>query len=148
MVEADAGALHAIHGACLTRSLLGHRYTQQQIEAWMAGRTPDGYVEAARGGERFIVADLGGEVVAYASWQSGELLSLFVHPDHQGCGIGAALAEACLAQAMHNSEPIGLVRATLGAEQFYERHGFKPIGSGIVSKRGVEVPHTRMMRPV
>ena len=146
MVEADAGALHAIHGACLTGSLLGRGYTRHQIEAWMAGRTPGGYVAAARDGERFLVAELEGSVAGFASWRDGELLSLFVRPGHQGQGVGSTLAAACFARAAHDGEPVRLVRAAIGAEPFYRRHRFEAVGPGATSKRGVDIPHTRMER--
>ena len=60
MEEADAEAVHAIHGACPTGNLLGRGYTRRQIEARMAGRTPGGHAEVSRSGERFLVAALGG----------------------------------------------------------------------------------------
>ncbi|MBD0275376.1 MAG: GNAT family N-acetyltransferase [Acetobacteraceae bacterium] len=147
MAEGDAEALHAIHGACLTATLLGRgHYTREQVEAWMAGRTPEGYLNAARGGERFLVAERDGAVVGFASWRDGELLSLFIHPDHQGRGIGSALAFACSAEAERSGAPITVVRAALGAEPFYRRHGLAVVGPGAAPKRGVGIPHTRMRR--
>jgi GNAT superfamily N-acetyltransferase len=146
MADADAGAMHAIHGACLTGSLSGRGYTREQVEAWMAGRTPEGYVEAARGGERFLVAERDGFVVGFASWQDGELVSLFVHPDNQGRGAGASLADACLAEAADSGAPITLVKSAIGAEPFYQRYGFVESGPETMTKRGVSIPHTRMHR--
>jgi GNAT superfamily N-acetyltransferase len=35
----------------------------------------------------------------YASWREDELLSLFVHPDFQGRGMGSALMSACFDDA-------------------------------------------------
>ena len=101
---------------------------------------------AARDGERFLVAELEGSVAGFASWRDGELLSLFVHPGHQGRGVGTALALACFAEAARGGEPVGLVRAAIGAEPFYRRHGFEAVGPGATSKRGVDIPHTRMER--
>ena len=112
MVPADAEAIHAIHGMCLQRTLLG-RYTREQIEAWMAGRTPQGYLRAAEAGERFFVADEGGAVVGYASWQEDELLSLFVHPDCQRTGIGSALLSACFDDAARINATISIVKSVL-----------------------------------
>ena len=74
MVPADAEAIHAIHGMCLQRTLLG-RYTREQIEAWMAGRTPQGYLRAAEAGERFFVADEGGAVAGSAMGKAAALLN-------------------------------------------------------------------------
>jgi len=145
MVPADAEAVHVIHGMCLRRTLLG-RYTHEQIEAWMAGRTPQGYLRAAEAGERFFVADEGGAVVGYASWQGEELLSLFVHPDLHGSGIGSALLSACFDDAARSHATISIVKSVLGAEEFYVRHGFLIVGPGSTNKRGVSIPDTRMRR--
>jgi len=112
----------------------------------MAGRTPQGYLRAAEAGERFFVADEGGAVVGYASWQEDELLSLFVHPDFQGTGIGSALLSACFDDAARINATISIVKSVLGAEEFYCRHGFLIVGPGSTGKRGVIIPDTRMHR--
>ena len=145
MAPSDADAIHAIHGMCLERTLLG-RYTREQIEAWMAGRTPQGYLRAAAAGERFFVADDAGLVIGYACWQEDELLSLFVHPDFQRRGIGSALLSACLEDATRRGAIISVVKSVLGAEEFYDHYGFAVVGSGSTTKRGVIIPDTRMQR--
>jgi putative acetyltransferase len=147
MVPADTEAIHAIHGMCLQRTLLGH-YTREQIEAWMAGRTPQGYLRAAEAGERFFVAEEAGAVVGYASWQDDELLSVFVHPDFQGRGIGSALMSACFDDAARGDATISIVKSALGAEAFYGRYGFLVVCPGSTTKRGVIIPDTRMHRAV
>ncbi len=101
---------------------------------------------AAREGERFLIAELEGSVVGFASWRDGELLALFVHPDHQGRGVGSTLALACFAEATHSGGSIRLVRAAIGAEPFYRHDGFEAVGPGAMSKRGVDIPHTGMER--
>jgi GNAT superfamily N-acetyltransferase len=145
MARGDAETVHEIHGACLTRTLLG-RYTHEQITAWMDGRAPEGYVRASEAGERFFVAEADGVVVGYASWEDDELLSLFVHPDCQSRGVGSALVEACLADAECNGGAITKVKSVLGAEAFYAKHGFASDCRGSTAKRGVEIPDTRMRR--
>jgi predicted N-acetyltransferase YhbS len=145
MTREDAEAIHEIHSACLTRTLLG-RYTHEQITAWMDGRTPEGYVRASEAGERFFVATVGGSVVGYASWEEDELLSLFVHPDCQSQGVGSALVETCLADAECTGGAITKVKSVLGAEAFYAKHGFTSECRGSTAKRGVEIPDTRMRR--
>ena len=147
MTRGDAEAIHAIHGACLSRTLLG-RYTHEQITAWMEGRTPEGYVRASEAGERFFVAEMDGSIVGYASWEEDELLSLFVHPDCQSQGVGSGLIETCLADAERTGGTITKVKSVLGAETFYAKHGFTSEGRGSTVKRGVEIPDTRMRRGV
>ncbi|WP_271575492.1 GNAT family N-acetyltransferase [Bradyrhizobium sp. CCBAU 11361] len=75
-----------------------------------------------------------------------ELLSLFVHPDFQRRSIGSALLSACLEDATRRGAIISNVKSVLGAEEFYERHGFVVVGSGSTTKRGVIIPDTRMQR--
>lgn len=145
MTRGDAEAIHAIHSACLTRTLPGH-YTHEQITAWMDGRTPEGYVRASEAGERFFVAEVDGSVVGYASLEEDELLSLFVRPDWQSQGIGSALVKTCLADAECTGGAITKVKSVLGAEPFYARHGFTSESRGSTTKRGVEIPDTRMRR--
>ncbi|CAO3363368.1 N-acetyltransferase family protein [Azospirillum palustre] len=145
MVREDAEVINDIHGVCLTKTLLG-RYTQEQVTAWMTGRTSEGYIRASDAGERFFVAEIDGSVVGYASWEGEELLSLFVHPDFQIRGIGSALIGACFVDAGDLSRSITKVKSVLGAEAFYAKHGFTPEGQGSTTKRGVEIPDTRMKR--
>lgn len=144
MVAEDAQAIHAIHSACLTRTLSAH-YTPEQLAAWMAGRTPEGYLRAADAGERLFVAETEGRVVAFSSWQEGELLALYVHPDSQRQGIGAALLATCRRDAQACGQSILRVKAALGAEAFYRRHGFVVVERGVTLKQSTEIPDWRMV---
>lgn len=140
MTETDAVAIHDIHTACLRRTLTSH-YSLEQLEAWLAGRTPAGYLRGAENGEVYLVAELGGTVVGYANWQDQELLSLFVSPDFQNMGIGTLLFEACEANA-----EIRRVKATLSAVEFYKNFGFLSVRRDAMEKRGIEIPHILMAR--
>lgn len=137
---ADAVAIHAIHTACLQITLATH-YSADQRAAWGAGRTPEGYLRGAAAGEIYLVAEEAGAVIAYANWQEDELLSLFVHPDHQRQGLGRRLFRACDAAAT-----LTRVKATLGATAFYEAFGFRMIRPDIHLKRDVPIPHILMAR--
>ncbi len=141
----DAAGIHAIHTACLSRSLSG-RYTEAQLGAWMSGRTPEGYLRAAASGETFLVAEADGVVVGFVSWLEDELKALFVHPDWQGRGIGHQLIEECLKRAASIGPPIGRVISVLGAESFYSRFGFRVIGPGKFVRQGIEIPDVHMAR--
>lgn len=140
MVDTDAPAIHEIHTACLRQTLSSH-YSSEQVEAWLAGRTPAGYLRGAENGEIYRVAELGEAVVGYANWQDQELLSLFVLPDFQNRGVGTLLLVACDANA-----GIRWVKATLGAVEFYSRFGFRTVRRDQMEKRGVKIPHILMAR--
>lgn len=140
MINTDAVAIHAIHTACLRKTLSSH-YSCEQLEAWLEGRTPEGYLRGAENGEIYVVAERGEAVVGYANWQDQELLSLFVLPEFQNQGVGSLLLKACDANA-----DIRWVKATLGAVGFYSRFGFLRVRRGEMEKRGVQIPHILMAR--
>ena len=144
MVAEDAEAIHAIHSACLTRTLSAY-YSSEQIAVWRSGRTPEGYLRAAEAGERFFVAEADAQVVAFSSWRDGELLALYVHPDAQRRGLGAALLAACQRDAESCGKSIQRLKAALGAEGFYRRHGFAVEGPGVTLKQSTEIPEWRMV---
>jgi putative acetyltransferase len=68
------------------------------------------------------VAEENGEVVGYTARGDGWLNQLYVHPDHQGEGIGDAL----LAEAMTGVDALQLwaFQQNDRARRFYEKRGF------------------------
>lgn len=145
MQSGDEAYMHDIHTACLCGPLLAH-YSIEAIAAWLTGRAPKGYLEAAMKGERFFVAEESSEVKAFSSWKDDELLSLFASPELHHKGIGTALLAACVADAASEGKRINLVRATLGAARFYEKQGFELEAQAIDTKRGVDLPYLIMHR--
>jgi L-amino acid N-acyltransferase YncA len=135
----DVSAIHTIHTECLTRSLR-ERYSDEQVAAWLSGRTPEGYLRAQASGERYFVAEREGVVLGFASWQDNELLALFVHPDEQLKGVGTGLFAACVDDAVSEGRAITDVKATLNSIGFYERHEFTVVEEEAEIKRGVEIP--------
>lgn len=140
MREIDTISVHRIHIECLTVSLTDH-YSASELEAWMYGRSPEGYWRFANSGGTFRVAERNGELVGFANWQGEELRSLFVSPSFQRAGIGSTLFASC-----DRENRISLLKATLGAVSFYERFSFVKIGRGFDLKRGIQLPHVLMRR--
>lgn len=69
------------------------------------------------------VAEAGGRVVGYVAFKPGWIMHLYVHPEHQGAGLGAAL----LAKALEDGTPRQLwtFQENARARGFYESRGFK-----------------------
>ncbi|MGU3625950.1 GNAT family N-acetyltransferase [Comamonas sp. C24C] len=69
--------------------------TAEELSA--IGVTPDSISQAVLGASCSWVAAVNDEVVGFAmvDLESACLFALFVLPEHEGCGIGTALAHAC-----------------------------------------------------
>jgi len=118
------------------------------VEAWLYGRTPEGYVRAASsGGEVYWVAVEGtGLVVGFASWSGDELVSLYVDPRHEGQGIGKQLFATCQADCEKEGCSISHLNSTINARTFYESLGFRAMREGFREKRNKRIPHIEMER--
>ncbi|MEM7172751.1 MAG: GNAT family N-acetyltransferase [Pseudomonadota bacterium] len=143
----DAEAMLGLHGEAITRCCAA-TLSPEAVTAWLSGRTPEGYLRAIAKGERFWVATgADNAVIGFASWRDDELESLYVHPDHQGSGVGRALFAACEKDARACEQSLTKVSSTLNAQSFYESLGFHFISTGYWEKRGHRLPTIEMIRP-
>lgn len=95
-------------------------------------------------GEIFV-AELGGEIVGWGA-REGEanyISDLWVHPDHQGKGVGRALlqhfCELMTAEGLATAR-LDTHARNAGAIRLYERCGFTIIWHGIESSKSMGVP--------
>ena len=140
MAETDVSEIHNIHTNCLQTSLANH-YTHQQLQAWLYGRTPEGYWRSQQAGSPYLVATINDTLIGYANWMDEELMSLFIQPNFQKSGIGTKLFQACDDQAT-----LSCVKATLSAVDFYKKFGFEADHEGYDIKHEVPIPHIFMQR--
>ena len=143
----DTIRMHELHTACL-RQICAQDYTDLQIEAWLAGRSPEGYLRMIEDhNERMFVALLDDIVAGFASWRDMEFLSLYVDPDHNGKGIGQSLHQACDTDASSLHRRIMRVDSTLSARGFYERMGYRFVRKTFHLSAGIRIPALSMRRP-
>lgn len=70
-----------------------------------------------------MVAEQEGVVVGYCAFRDKWVDHLYVHPEHQGGGLGAALLEK--AMDARDSLQLWVFQKNVGAVRFYERLGFQ-----------------------
>ena len=122
-------------------------YSPNQIENWMGERTPAFYEELIANG-RMTVCLRGGAIVGFVDAEPGEVTRLFILPEAVGVGLGQRLLEIGIAQArLGHTGPIRL-EATINAEGFYRKCGFRSIGRGYFSHglggEPVEIVHMQL----
>jgi GNAT superfamily N-acetyltransferase len=88
------------------------------------------------------VAEEDGRVVGLAAVGADTLGHLYVHPDHQGRGIGTALLERTK-ELRPEGFSLWTFPANVGACRFYERHGLRAVEYGDGSGNEEGVPDVR-----
>ena len=124
----DAEALWRVHVASIRRLCAGW-YSRDEIEAWTARLAPGGYV-AAMATHALVVAEEAGAVTGFGELDAerAEVVAVYVAPDAAGRGVGATLLARLEAMAREGGLAWLTLCASLNAEAFYARHGWRPIG--------------------
>jgi GNAT superfamily N-acetyltransferase len=102
-------------------------YSRNQIENWMGARTPAFYEELIANG-RMTVCVRDGVVVGFVDAEPGEVTRLFILPEAAGVGLGRRLLEIGITQARLGHHGTIKLEATINAEGFYQKHGFRTVG--------------------
>ena len=140
---ADANAVSALIATTMRRSN-ARDYPLDRLEALIAYFTPEKLVQLARERE-CLVALTGDRIIGTAAREGGELLTFFVHPDHQGRGVGARLLAPLEASARAAGLRLLRVEASVTGTPFYERCGYRRTGELLEATAGV---HVALVKPL
>lgn len=126
--ESDVDAIFRVHSESI-RVLCRERYGEREIAAWIAFRPPEAYRQAFASRELFV-AEWQGEVVGFGQLdpRRGEIEACYVAPGAVGSGVGAALLRRMESEARRRGHSIVRLNATLNAEPFYARMGYRWLG--------------------
>jgi putative acetyltransferase len=124
-------------------------YSERQVMAWAPEE-----IDCAAWAKRYRhrqgwVAEVDGVLAGFSDLEpNGHLGMMYVHPDHQRCGVASAL----LGQIEEAARAQGLDRlyteASITARPFFERRGFRLIAQQTVMVRGEELVNYRMEKPL
>lgn len=141
----DADGIWRVHNASI-RALCRERYGTREIAAWIAFRPPEAY-RSALASRHLFVAERADAIVGFGQFDParGEVEACYVSPDAVGRGVGADLLARMEEAARAAGHAVVRLNATLNAESFYARHGYRRLGPA-VHRVGddVELPCVRM----
>jgi putative acetyltransferase len=120
-------------------------YTPEQRAAWAPDQPDLERWRAKLGSETVLVAEIAGKLLGFCSWTpDGYIDFLYVHHEHQRQGI----AQALYAEAERDLAGRGVGRvhtqASVTAQPFFARHGFRVVQHQTVHVRGCDLPNAVM----
>ncbi len=121
----DCEALCEIRVASI-RELGQTHYSEEELDAWAAGKGPARY-EKRIAEQHVVVAERAGVPVGFGTFdpQTGEIIQLYVHPDHARQGVGTRILEHLLQEARVAGFGVVHCAASLSARDFYVKAGFE-----------------------
>lgn len=133
---ADSSQVAALFHATVRR-LAPQYYTHAQVAAWAPDDLKFRDCAAICSARVTYVAVSAGRILGFGELEpDGHIDCFYVHPEHQGSGLGRAIYRA-LEQEAHRLYLSRLwVEASLPAQPFFERLGFTTRAVEIVSRRG------------
>lgn len=129
----------SVHEVC------GADYTSKQLAAWApTGLDPTSWLTRFTHQE-VLLAQTGEALAGFCSWtRDGYLDLLYVHPDRLRRRVATALYGAAEMSLRARNIPRIQTQASLTAQPFFLRQGFRLLRSQTVSVRGVDLPNALM----
>lgn len=117
-------------------------YDEAQRRAWAPARPePSGWHQRLAS-QTALVAERNGRLVGFMTLTSEGCIDLaYVAPDALGQGVGKALYDAILAEAIRRGIPRLHAEASHLARAFFERRGWSVVKAQTVTREGVAIPN-------
>jgi putative acetyltransferase len=129
--DADAVGIWKVHTRAIRISAASH-YTEDELDAWVARMQPESYLGPVHT-RRVVVAELLGpgeaRIVGFGQLHPDEAVieAIYVDPDWERQGVGAALARSLEEDVRARSLPWIVSDASLNAVPFYQALGFRQV---------------------
>ena len=120
-------------------------YTEDQVKAWAPDDADRERWASPRASRPTWVAEIDGVLAGFTDLEpDGHVDMMFVHPDHQGCGVAGALLRQVEAEAARLGLGRLFTEASITARPFFERKGYRVITAQTVHVRGQDMVNYRM----
>ncbi len=133
----DSEAIHEHHTRAV-QSTCKDFYTEEEVEAWLKGRSPEGYHRGIENKEMYV-AEENGQITGFGHAIPGSIEACYVDPEFHKQGVGKLLIEHGLKIASNGHKKVK-VESTINAENFYNKYGFKKIKNDVITRNDVELP--------
>lgn len=123
-------------------------YLQEDLEKWAPIKMPEDFLEAVINNEWYVI-EIDDAIVACGLLDAKNctLEAIFVRPQFQGQGLAKKMLEHLEASAKKYGIEQLYLSATLNAEGFYKKYGYKLIEKSTwISPRGVNLACIRMVK--
>jgi putative acetyltransferase len=129
--EHDVEQIWQVHTRAVGTTCRTH-YPDTVVIAWMARLKPESYRAVVRRAV-VLLAELDGHVVGFSQvdLNEAEVQAVYVLPEMEGRGIGGTLLSAAEAAAAEHGLPRLTLKATLNAEDFYARRGWRAVTADV-----------------
>ena len=129
--ESDVDGIWHVHNESI-RALCRGRYGEREIAAWIAFRPPQAY-RSALASRTLFVAEREGEIVGFGQFDPArsEIEACYVSPDTVNRGVGSDLVLRMEEEARAKGHEVVRLNATLNAETFYARLGYRRLGPAV-----------------
>ncbi len=137
-ISGAADRIHELHTDSV-QMLCKNHYSLAQITGWLKNRTPQGYLPGIERGEMFVVRD-GERIVGFGHAMPGEVVAVYVDPEHTKQGVGRSILTEGLTRARSGYQGAIRLDATLNAREFYKKAGFVEVEQKTVRRNNISLP--------